>query len=131
MNSILPNREFDDSAGSEPVPPAHLRQWRMSLHLYSGRASSRPQLPPSTSTIGRIFPNWLERGPSFGTRPRGRSPHALRAPRCAAARSGPADIAVEPGDQAIALETEQRVGRRQAFLPAPTLTLNLNIVTYQ
>src|SRR5262245_36542987 len=63
MNSILPNREFDDSAGSQPVPPAHLRQWRMSLHLYSGRASSRPQLPPSTSTIGRIFPNWLERGP--------------------------------------------------------------------
>ena len=56
---------------------------------------------------------------------------ALRASRCAAARSGPADIAVEPGDQAIALETEQRVGRRQAFLPAPTLTLNLNIVTYQ
>jgi hypothetical protein len=26
--------------------------------------------------------------------------------RCAAARSGPADIAVEPGDQAIAPETD-------------------------
>src|SRR5262245_45843423 len=44
MNSILPNREFDDSAGSQPVPPAHLRQWRMSLHLYASAALSR--LPP-------------------------------------------------------------------------------------